>query len=298
MWASVLFKVFQSTLLQPELSAPAICPGVLIHQECQALSGAGCQGRLHRGSATWLGPQRRCKLGWTQGWRYTLQAKGMVLAKVGQRERERGADVAVGRRAGKGMTSNQVNGGKKMRRDSVGPTWLEMLERSNWWSPAPTRPINTFVCLTLSLSIPGNASIGRISHKKPDLPTVGCDRQRAESFGWQSTPHSHLECTGHTHTGPLSPLDPFLLFGTSRFGRQCAQDRGAGNHRPMTVIAVACDGDLGQLPWPSNYSVEVWTPRTLVLFPMETRWTLRFDGSNWRWLNPASQLHVWQVWKR
>lgn len=52
MWASVLFKVFQSTLLQPELSVPAICPGVLIHQDCQALRGAGCQGRLHRGSAT------------------------------------------------------------------------------------------------------------------------------------------------------------------------------------------------------------------------------------------------------
>ena len=42
-------------------------------------------------------------------------------ASQSRSERERGADVAVGRRAGKGMTSNQVNGGKKMRRDSVGP---------------------------------------------------------------------------------------------------------------------------------------------------------------------------------
>lgn len=52
MWASVLFNVFQSTLLQPELNVPAICPGVLIHHDCQALRGAGCQGRLHGGSAT------------------------------------------------------------------------------------------------------------------------------------------------------------------------------------------------------------------------------------------------------
>lgn len=44
----------------------------------------------------------------------------MVLAKVGQRERERGADVAVGRRAGKGMTSNQVNGGKKNEKKQCG----------------------------------------------------------------------------------------------------------------------------------------------------------------------------------
>lgn len=109
-----------------------------------------------------------------------------------------------------------------------GPTWLEMLECSNWWSPAPTRPINTFVCLIPSFSIPGNASIGRSSHKKSDLPTVGCDRQEAESFGWQSTPQSHLGCTGHTHThrSPLSPLDPFLLFGTDRFGEAvCARQR-------------------------------------------------------------------------
>lgn len=84
-----------------------------------------------------------------------------------------------------------------------GLTWLEMLEFSNWWPTAPTRPINMVMCLAPSFFILGNIYIWRISHKKPNLPTLGHGRQEAESFGWQHTAHSHQGCTGYIPTDLL-----------------------------------------------------------------------------------------------
>lgn len=148
-------------------------------------------------------------------------------ANQSRSERARRADVAIGRRAGEGMTSNQVNWGKKWEKTVWGPTWLEMLEFSNWWPTAPSRPINMFMCLTPSFFIPGNIYIRRISHKKSDLPTPGSCLHTAMT-GRKQRPLGDSVLPTPTwgvldiHTCRLasswSPLGSFLRFGTDCAG--------------------------------------------------------------------------------